>query len=142
MWTLKKRFRFEASHRLPHHDGKCKRLHGHSWVGYAEIFATELKKEGAQQGMVLDFGVIGKELKRLCESYLDHWHLNDTLELESPTSEEVARWIYNKLKVSLGSYLIAVTIEETCTSSCTYREPLPATYTAGIWKEPVTPEGT
>lgn len=26
MWTLQKDFRFEAAHKLPHHDGKCARL--------------------------------------------------------------------------------------------------------------------
>ena len=31
MYQLTKEIRFEAAHRLPHHDGQCARLHGHSF---------------------------------------------------------------------------------------------------------------
>src|SRR5438034_5141876 len=34
---LRKTFRFEASHILPKHPGKCSRLHGHSWVLHVSI---------------------------------------------------------------------------------------------------------
>ncbi|NES98612.1 MAG: 6-carboxytetrahydropterin synthase QueD, partial [Desertifilum sp. SIO1I2] len=36
-WIIYKEFRFEAAHHLPHHDGKCRRLHGHSWVGRVQV---------------------------------------------------------------------------------------------------------
>lgn len=32
-----KEFRFEAAHRLPRHDGKCRRPHGHSYVLWVEV---------------------------------------------------------------------------------------------------------
>ena len=31
MWTITKEFTFDASHRLPHHGGKCRNLHGHTY---------------------------------------------------------------------------------------------------------------
>lgn len=120
MWILEKEFRFEASHVLPHHDGKCSRLHGHSWKGRLICEGGELVQEGPRQGMLLDYSDMTKAIRPLVEEYLDHYHLNESLGLENPTSEEVARWIYDQVKPMLSS-LVAVVIEETCTSRCTYR---------------------
>lgn len=121
MWTLGKEFTFEASHRLPFHDGKCGRLHGHSWKGIVYISGKNLETEGSSTGMVLDYSDIKKHLSPLIESYLDHYHLNESLQLESPTSEEVARWIYKQLEQS-GLPILGVQINETCTSRCLYTE--------------------
>jgi 6-pyruvoyltetrahydropterin/6-carboxytetrahydropterin synthase len=120
-FTLKKRFTFEAAHYLPHHDGKCRRLHGHSWVGWAELGGTELQTAGPQTGMVMDFDCVSTFVKPMVEEYLDHYCLNESLAIESPTSEAIAVWVFGHLKAK-GLPLTAVTIEETCTSVCTYRE--------------------
>jgi 6-pyruvoyltetrahydropterin/6-carboxytetrahydropterin synthase len=119
-YTLTKKFKFEASHYLPHHDGKCARLHGHSWNGELIVRGEKVQTEGAKQGMVIDYGDIKKVLNPLIEEKLDHYHLNDSLpSIESPTSENIAKFIYEYIKPNLPE-LIAVRIEETCTSSCTY----------------------
>ncbi len=119
-WQLEKKFSFEASHQLPHHEGKCRRLHGHSWVGWLICEGTHLQETGSSKGMLIDFGDMKQVIDPLLENFLDHWHLNETLKMESPTSEEVARWVYQKIKPSLPS-LAAVRIEETCTVRCEYR---------------------
>ena len=75
---------------------------------------------GPKQGMLMDFGTISKEVKSFVEERLDHHYLNETTGLENPTSEELARWIYERLKDSLPS-LVAIEIDETCTSSCIYQ---------------------
>lgn len=121
MFRLEKEFRFEASHQLPHHSGKCARLHGHSWVGRISVEGEELQRDGSSAGMLADFGDLKAAVAPLLESYLDHFHLNDTLALENPTSEEIARWVYRRLKPSLPG-LVSVIIEETCTSRAEYRE--------------------
>jgi 6-pyruvoyltetrahydropterin/6-carboxytetrahydropterin synthase len=119
-FTLRKRFTFEAAHRLPLHDGKCRRLHGHSWVGWLGVSAASLREGGSEDGMVVDFGRLARYLEPMVEQYLDHQFLNETLPLASPTSESIARWIFGHLsEQGLGSD--SVTIEETCTSACTYR---------------------
>jgi 6-pyruvoyltetrahydropterin/6-carboxytetrahydropterin synthase len=120
MWTLEKKFRFEASHVLPHHGGKCARLHGHSWNGVLVCEGRALHTEGSQAGMLVDFDCMKQAIEPLVEEYLDHYHLNDSTGLESPTSEALAQWIYDRVKPSLPM-LAAVIIEETCTSRCTYR---------------------
>jgi len=119
MFTLTKEFRFEAAHMLPHHDGKCQRLHGHSWKMKLAVQRTDLVFSGPKQGMLVDFGDLSKAVRPLLENYLDHHYLNETLKLENPTSEEIARWIYNYLERIIPD-LKGISIEETCTSACLY----------------------
>ncbi len=124
VYTLSKSATFEASHRLPRHGGKCSRLHGHSWKATVEVGADELQADGFQAGMAVDFYIVGNVLKTLVEEKLDHWHLNDTTGLADPTSENLARWIYDNLKPiyqQLGVTLAAVTVDETCTSRVRYQ---------------------
>jgi 6-pyruvoyltetrahydropterin/6-carboxytetrahydropterin synthase len=119
VWIISKQFTFEAAHRLPHHDGKCQRLHGHSWVGIAYLQSDRLRETGSNQGMVQDFGDVKTILTPLVNEYLDHHYLNETTGLENPTCEELARWIYDKLKPQLPM-LSGIEVKETCTSSCLY----------------------
>lgn len=119
MWTLEKEFRFEASHQLPYHDGKCARLHGHSWVGRLICRGNHTIDSGAKSGMVVDYSDMKKAIQPLLDNFLDHWHLNDTTGIISPTSELIAEWIYDRVKPQLRE-LVAIEIEETCTSRCRY----------------------
>ncbi|MEA5533884.1 6-carboxytetrahydropterin synthase QueD [Crocosphaera sp. XPORK-15E] len=119
-WTIYKEFRFEAAHQLPYHDGKCRRLHGHSWVGRVYVSSDRLISEGPKQGMVMDFGDIKLYLEPLLENFLDHYYLNETTGLESPTSEAIAQWIFEKLETAGLSGLQGVEIRETCTSGARY----------------------
>ena len=60
---------------------------------------------------------------RSCDQ-LDHYYLNDIPGLENPTSEVLARWIWDRLAPVLsgtGAALSAVVVRETCTSGCVYR---------------------
>ncbi len=109
-------FTFEAAHRLPHvPDGhKCARLHGHSYR-----FAVHVTGEvDPHTGWVMDFGDIKAAVKPVRDQ-LDHYYLNEVPGLENPTSEVLARWIWQQLADVLP--LSAITVRETCTSGCTYR---------------------
>lgn len=125
MWRLEKDFRFEAAHYLPYHDGKCKRLHGHSWRGKIVVVGPSLQTDGPQRSMLVDFAEMKAAVKKWVDDYLDHEYLNDKLVrwgIESPTSEEIARWLFDRIKVDLPG-LKEVWIEETCTSRCMYCAP-------------------
>lgn len=122
LFRLEKEFRFEAAHLLPHHDGKCGRPHGHSWRGRVIVVGSALVAAGPKVGMLIDYGDLSAAIDPLVEEFLDHRYLNLTLPLENPTSEEIARWMFRQLKPKLGDYLLAVQIDETCTSRCEYRE--------------------
>ncbi|GAB2751515.1 6-carboxytetrahydropterin synthase QueD [Streptomyces bullii] len=110
-------FTFEAAHRLPNvpEGHKCARLHGHS---YKVIVHVEAPVDPGT-GWVMDFGDLKKAFKPL-EARLDHYYLNDIEGLENPTSEVLARWIWERLQPTLPA-LSALTVRETCTSGCTYR---------------------
>ncbi|MGK7898112.1 MAG: 6-carboxytetrahydropterin synthase QueD [Xenococcus sp. (in: cyanobacteria)] len=123
-WIIYKEFRFEAAHRLPNYYGKCSRLHGHSWVGRIHVKGNQLINQGSQQGMLIDYGEISQYIEPLLDNFLDHHYLNETTGLENPTSENISRWIFEKLeKVGLPG-LYAVEIRETCTSGCIYKKTL------------------
>lgn len=67
---LCKEFRFEASHILPNHPGKCSNLHGHSWVLSVSIRGPL----DAATGMVADFADLKAAVQPLVDE-LDHAHL-------------------------------------------------------------------
>lgn len=122
MFRLEKEFRWEAAHMLPCHDGKCKRLHGHSWRGRIVCVGPNLHTSGPKTGMLMDYTDMKSALADMVETYLDHHYLNETLApfgIENPTSECITRWIFNWLKPKLP-LLYEVIIEETCTSRCVF----------------------
>jgi 6-pyruvoyltetrahydropterin/6-carboxytetrahydropterin synthase len=112
-----KEFSIEAAHWLPHvtEGHKCRRLHGHS-------FRIEIHAEGPVDehlGWVMDFSEIKAAYKSI-EDQLDHRCLNDIEGLDNPTSENLARWIWTRLRPALPA-LSKIVVRETCTSGCVYR---------------------
>jgi len=111
-----KEFVFEAAHLLPNVPAghKCARLHGHSFN--VSIHVTDSVVEPA--GWVMDFGDI-KDLFQPLYEQLDHHYLNEVEGLSNPTSENIARWIWRRLKPMLPS-MSKVVVRETCTAGCIY----------------------
>jgi 6-pyruvoyltetrahydropterin/6-carboxytetrahydropterin synthase len=72
--------------------------------------------------MVMDYGDIKKFIQPLLDNYLDHYYLNESTGLKNPTSEEIAKWIFEKLEAVGLLGLDAVEIRETCTSGCIYKK--------------------
>jgi 6-pyruvoyltetrahydropterin/6-carboxytetrahydropterin synthase len=66
----------------------------------------------------MDFADI-KDAFAKVHGQLDHRYLNEVDGLENPTSEVLARWIWERLSENLS--LSAVLVRETCTSGCIYR---------------------
>jgi 6-pyruvoyltetrahydropterin/6-carboxytetrahydropterin synthase len=124
-FTLIKEFTFEASHVLPMHSGKCARLHGHSWKFAVVVKGDVLRRGGSDHGMLMDYGVISAAVRPIVEEWLDHRHLNDLL--DNPTSERLAEWIFNTVRVALPedvqSMLAGIVVHETCTARCQYEPP-------------------
>ncbi len=112
-----KEFIFEAAHRLPNvPDGhKCARLHGHSF----HVRVNVRGEIGATTGWVMDFADIKAAIAPV-ERQLDHHYLNEIPGLENPTSEVIARWIWQALLPALPG-LDSLEVRETCTSGCVYR---------------------
>jgi len=110
-------FHIEAAHRLLNLPAshKCSRLHGHSFR--VEIHVTG--EADAHTGWIMDFADLKQVFLPVFEM-LDHRYLNEIPGLENPTSEILARWIWQRLKPTLPS-LSKVVIAETCTSGCIYQ---------------------
>lgn len=111
-----KEFTFEAAHRLPFvpEGHKCHRLHGHSYR--VEIHVTG--KVDPATGWFMDFGDLKTAFKPLL-AQLDHYYLNEVPGLENPTSENLARWIWERLVLTLPG-LCRIVVRETCASGCAY----------------------
>ncbi len=114
---LSRGFSFEAAHQLPHAPSghKCRRLHGHS-------FQVELVCEGEidpEPGWLVDFADINRAFAPFLEQ-LDHRYLNEIEGLENPTAENLALWIWKRVKPVLP-VLAQVNVAETCASRCEYR---------------------
>ena len=111
-----KEFRFEAAHRLPNVPSthKCHRLHGHS-------FRVAIHVKGPlhpELGWVRDFAELTEAFAPL-HKVLDPHSLNEVPGLENPTSEVLAKWVWDRLKPVLAD-LHRVEVFETCTSGCSY----------------------
>jgi 6-pyruvoyltetrahydropterin/6-carboxytetrahydropterin synthase len=115
---IHKQFHFEAAHVLPHHPGKCGRLHGHSYRLDVAVDGP-LQTSGPAAGMVEDFDVIAGVVRREVVGVLDHSSLNDVL--ENPTSELTALWIWERLAKLLPG-LSEVVLWETATACAVVRK--------------------
>jgi 6-pyruvoyltetrahydropterin/6-carboxytetrahydropterin synthase len=112
-----KEFTIEAAHWLPQvpEGHKCRRLHGHSF----HIAVHVAGSVDEHLGWVMDFAEI-KAAFQTIEDQLDHRCLNDVKGLENPTSENLARWIWSRLRTELPA-LSRIVVRETCTSGCVYQ---------------------
>lgn len=121
---ITKEFTFDSCHQLLNYQGKCERLHGHT-------YKLQVTVEGVvdNRGLVIDF----KDLKNLVDQHviewLDHYNLNDKFACNT-TAENMVVVIYNMLRVFINNYsdnmgryikLTEVKLWETPTSFASYK---------------------
>lgn len=129
---LSKEFRWEASHQIHNHSGRCANLHGHSWVLTVFVGGSI----NPDTGMVVDFYDIKKVVQPIIDR-LDHTHLGSGRYMVTgiegfrkevwigpshepslpklPTSENLLYWIAAQLPKDFD--WTKLVINETCTSS-------------------------
>lgn len=142
---IEKEFRFEASHVLPKHPGKCSRLHGHSWVLRVGVKGTI----DPETGFVMDYSELKKCVDSNITDRLDHSHLGyggsytraqidaneDYIAIDKyqipfgysfyPSSENLVVAIAKILQplipeIKSNVRLYSVALDETCTSRATF----------------------
>jgi 6-pyruvoyltetrahydropterin/6-carboxytetrahydropterin synthase len=114
--TIAKEFTFDAAHSLPNSDGKCKRLHGHTYrVTVIARGRTQPVDGRAEEGMVVDFTRIKEVFKRRIEARCDHQYLNETVPVERTTAELLAAWMLSEMREELPQ-VVAVRVSETPSS--------------------------
>ncbi len=134
MYNIKIESNFSSAHNLRGYKGKCEDLHGHNWI--VEIVIKFARLDNI--GMVLDFKYLKKELNVILEQ-MDHQYLNNLVYFKkvspvrsgalrrgasngvNPTSENIAKYIYKKLKSRIA-LLNSVTVWENSTSAAVYEE--------------------
>lgn len=118
MYELKAQMYFSAAHHLLNYDGDCENQHGHNWLVEAFVSGEELDKSN----ILVDYKVIKTTLKKVLD-YLDHQDINELPEFKdiSPSSEIIAKFIYDKMKTQLGS-ISKISVWETPTSCASYTE--------------------
>lgn len=105
MFRLKICTSFAAAHCLVHYHGDCENLHGHNWKVEVAVTAKELDKAG----LGIDFKILKAETNNLLKT-LDHKYLNELTPFAemSPSSENIARYLYFELGRALNSENITV----------------------------------
>lgn len=118
MRVTKKFWDLCASHIIPNHPGKCRRLHGHNWVISVELEGP-LRRE---LGMVADFHDL-KALVQPLYDRLDHQHLNYYMNL--PTAENLSFYLAHEIlpkAAMLGARLTRVVVCETISTEAVWTE--------------------
>lgn len=99
MYRLTIKTGFAAAHNLINYQGDCENLHGHNWKVEVTVVARELDAAG----LAIDFKVLKKETNLLLDE-LDHKYVNqhEFFKAISPSSENIARYLFQQLSVRLN----------------------------------------
>ncbi len=112
---------FAAAHKLNNYHGACENLHGHNFIVEVSVICAKLDKSY----IAIDFKELKKIVKNITDK-LDHTYLNDNeyFKNTNPTSEMIAKYIYESLKEKLenGCKPSKISVYETKNSKATYFE--------------------
>lgn len=102
---------FSAAHQIKEYGGNCEKVHGHNWKVKVFVRVKELN----ELGLGVDFRELKKELKKVLDE-LDHVKLEEITPFKNinPTSENIAKYIFNKLSSRFNSGPKKVSKVEVC----------------------------
>lgn len=139
MYTLKTEQSFDSAHFLAGYEGKCRNIHGHRWRVIIEIQGDELVQDGEKRGMLVDFGDLKSDLKKLADD-LDHSLIIESGSLRDatlkalrderfriiefpfrPTAENFAKYFYDCMS-RLGYIVCEALVYETPNNCASYTE--------------------
>ena len=85
---------FSAAHMLKESGGTCEKLHGHNFIVEVSICSSAL----TEAGILIDFRILKQWADEILKEF-DHKYLNDISYFKdtSPSSENVARFIYDRI---------------------------------------------
>jgi 6-pyruvoyltetrahydropterin/6-carboxytetrahydropterin synthase len=123
-WTLKTKFTFDSAHFIEGYDGKCGRMHGHTYT--VEMIAKSNKLNPSKwlktPDMVCDFNELKWPGKDALKGGLDHGVLNDLMEVNT-TAERIAEFIHQEtMKRVPEGIRLRVILWETPTSCVEYTD--------------------
>ena len=121
MYDVTIRKTFSAAHILKEIGGKCEEMHGHNFTVEVTVAGPSLNSED----LLIDFRVLKGWTNEVLEE-MDHKYLNDVecFKGMNPSSEQIARYIYNRLAekaASLKLTLAQITVWESENARVSYR---------------------
>lgn len=122
-WTLNTEFTFDAAHSIRGYDGKCARMHGHTYR--VRITAKSHKLNPSRYlktpDMVCDFGELKWAAKDSTKGGFDHGILDELIP-KVTTAERIAEYIHNETQKRIPDGIeLVVTVWETPNSWVEYR---------------------
>lgn len=132
---ITKEFRFEGAHALPGYNGRCKNIHGHSYILYVTVTGEPLQDiNNPGNGMVIDFKILKEIVNTNIIDKFDHAlvlregtplsaelaqeYPNVFLTNFSPTTENLICYFAETIKANLpeGVELFSLKLHETASS--------------------------
>ncbi len=115
MFKISVEGKFSAAHQLHEYKGKCADLHGHNWKVRVNVLAEKLD----DIGIAIDFHDL-KSITHNVLELLDHKNLNDLdyFSYQNPSSENIARFVFNKINEQLPPYVKLDEIEVIESEGC------------------------
>ena len=112
-----KKFHIESARSLPSlpDEHPCSQVHGHSF----EIILKVSGELNEKTGFIIDFQEIEDSFDPI-RKLLDHAYLNNIKGLENPTSENMCKYIWEKVKPEILGF-VEIEIKETHSTGCIYR---------------------
>ncbi len=106
---ITKEFRYEGAHALHNYDGKCRQIHGHSYILYVTVQGSPINEDGnPKDGMVMDLA----ELKHIVnKTIIDKFDHALVLRCNSPMATELG---------SVYSNVVLVDFQPTCENMLSY----------------------
>jgi 6-pyruvoyltetrahydropterin/6-carboxytetrahydropterin synthase len=111
-WNLVVRQKFSAAHFLEHYQGKCEKMHGHTFELEVHFRTRALEPSGIS----IDFGEVKEYLRQLVP---DHQVLNEVFAF-SPSAENLARYFFEQIKMKYP--VIRVMVWESEDAGAAYAE--------------------
>ena len=121
-WILHTEFKFDAAHYIDGYDGKCGRMHGHTYKVHMKAKSHKLNPSAylKTSDMVCDFKELKWAAKDSERGGFDHGVLNELMK-ENTTAERIAEYIHQETQKRIPSGIeLEVTVWETDTSWVTY----------------------
>jgi 6-pyruvoyltetrahydropterin/6-carboxytetrahydropterin synthase len=137
MYILTAEHHFDSAHFLKGYQGKCANIHGHRWRIVAEVEGEKLIPEGQLRDMVVDFGDLKRDIKKIAD-YYDHSMIIETGSMREetlsllkedgfsiievdfrPTAERFASKFYEDLE-NMGYRVRRIYVYETPTNCAIY----------------------
>jgi len=119
MYEIMIKTEFASAHNLRDYNGLCEALHGHNWKVDIVVESETLDKTG----LAIDFKILKSAAAEIIND-LDHTYLNDHHEFKdkNPSSENIAKYIYDELKSSLPDNvkMKKITVWETDGAAASY----------------------